>query len=95
MATILCTKGSNCYFFPLLAINDLPTLKVIRKDQSLKDATEEEKGMFINELHNLSNRVNEKYKFLIDQIINMIQLTTSNIEPDVDIEKEKCKRKTL
>ncbi|HIT21996.1 MAG TPA: hypothetical protein IAB56_03340 [Candidatus Scybalousia intestinigallinarum] len=95
VATILCTKGSNCYFFPLLAINDLPTLKVIRKDQSLKDATEEEKGMFINELHNLSNRVNEKYKFLIDQIINMIQLTTSNIEPDVDIEKEKCKRKTL
>lgn len=89
VAAILCTKDSNCYFFPLLVMNDQFTLKVIRKDQSLGNATEEEKEMFINELHNLSNRVNEKYKFLIDQIINMIQITIP------DIEKAKGKHKIL
>ena len=90
IADAICyIKDSNLYFLSYSNVNATLKLKVIKGNQLPKDATEEEQEIFINELHNLSNRVNKYCKILINQIINILQLTTP------DIEKSSAKSKIL
>jgi hypothetical protein len=75
IADAICyIKDSNLYFLSYSNVNATLKLKVIQGNQLPKDATEEEQEMFINELHNLSNRVNKYCEILIKQIINTLQL---------------------
>ncbi len=90
IADAICyIKDSNLYFLSYSNVNATLKLKVIKGNQLPKGATEEEQEIFINELYNLSNRVNKYCKILINQIINILQLTTP------DIEKSSAKSKIL
>ena len=95
LASICCVKDLKLYVLPVSELKLILPLKVIRRFQLPKDATKEEQEIFINELNDFHNTIIEKYKPFVKEIIDALQLTTSNIEPDVDIEKEKCKRKIL
>lgn len=93
--SIYCVKDLKLYFLLASEMKLILPLKVMERFQLPKDATKEEQEIFINELNDFHNTIIEKYKPFVKEIIDALQLTTSNIEPDVDIEKEKCKRKNL
>lgn len=93
--SIYCVKDLKLYFLPASEMKLILPLKVMERFQLPKDATKEEQEIFINELNDFHNTIIEKYKPFVKEIIDALQLTTSNIEPDVDIEKAKGKRKIL